>query len=651
MVAIQKYWAEKQFTDDLLNRLPTAIFWKNTESVFVGCNQRFAQLAGLQSPEQIAGLTDYDMPWKKQAELYRKDDRDVIDHKKSKLNIEETLPLPDGSELILLTNKVPLIAENGHIMGVLGIFYDITERKLLEVSLARAKETAEAANNAKKEFIQNMSHDIRTPLIGIIGLSNLLQQEVADQEIQERAQMINQSGEQLLSLLNSVLEIASTKNSEEHRLDLESFDFTHLLHSIYELELPTITSKNLTLQLTIDPAVPRWIISDAVKIHRIILNLLGNAIKFTQRGFINITVKQEKITAQKMMLIINIADSGIGIAKEEQSKIFDQFYRVSPSYQGLYTGQGIGLHIVRKYINLLHGSIDIDSKEQQGTTFIIKLPVLIGNAKQTIPSEQTAAPLKSSPGIEDKPLILLIEDNPVALKVAEALALKAGCRYLSAVNAEEAFALYKSNPDIGLILSDIGLPYQSGNDLATMIRSFAAAEHRPAVRIIGLTAHAIDKTREASLKAGMNDVWAKPLQLSRLQNEINQTAHGGLGHDLPTSEDELFNLTHYPLFDEQTGLESAGNVALLHELLQEMKTHFLVEETERITHAYAEKDWQKIAELAHKMKSSALYCGTVRLKMACQYLERYYKAGHSKLLEPLYKQLCEVIQDTQAVIG
>lgn len=648
MVTIEKYWAEKQFTDDLLNRLPTAIFWKNTQGVFIGCNQRFAELAGLDKPEQIVGKTDYDLPWKKQAELYRKDDQEVINHKKPKLHFEETITIPDGSELILLTNKVPLIADNGEVMGVLGIFYDITERKHLEVSLAEAKETAEAANNAKNEFIQNMSHDIRTPLTGIIGLSSLLQQETSPHEIQEQAQLINISAEQLLSLLNSVLEIASIQNPEERRLDLKAFDFIKLLNSIYELELPTVKIKNLNLQIDIDQQVPQYIISDAVKIHRIVLNLLGNAIKFTQQGFIKISVQQKKLGHSKIELEIRIADSGIGIAQEEQSKIFDQFYRVSPSYQGLYSGQGIGLHIVRKYIKLLQGSITIDSKEQVGTTFIIKIPVEIAKEQATSKPHPPATVKSSFTG--NAPLILLVEDNPVALKVAEALALKADCRYLSANNAEEALHLYKNNPDIRLVLSDIGLPDRSGNELAQAIRTCENAENRATVKIIGLTAHAIDKTRAACLEAGMDDLWAKPLQLSRLQNEIHQTAKNFLSVDLPNNEEELFNLLPYPLFDRQSGLENAGNEVLLQELLQEMKNHFLVEEMEKSKHAFSEKDWAKIAELAHKMKSSALYCGTIRLKMACQYLEHYYKAGHSQLLEPLYKQFIQVINETKSAI-
>lgn len=585
---------------------------------------------------------------------------------------------PDGEIRWIMDNGYPLYDDKGTCYGVTGIAIDVTEQKKQEEELRIAKELAEASNYAKDEFIQNMSHDIRTPLIGIIGMAHLLEQEVHKVQEKEYAQMIHNSGEQLLVLLNSILDIVSSSNPKEHIINTHSFDLYALIKSICELELPTIKMKKLELHLTVDSSVPQWVINDSVKLHRIILNLLGNAIKFTKQGSIKIHISNKLLDDNgQMELEVMISDSGIGIPKEEQAKIFDRFYRASPSYKGLYTGHGVGLHIVQKYLELLKGTIIFTSNEEDGTKFTLKIPTLIDFTKEKTKLKPDLSFTPTTPNQElekhwfnpsthheknanpDQPLILIVEDNAPALRMVESLVNKENCRYISALSGEKALDLIQLH-EFDLILTDLGLPGISGIELASAIRLQEQKENKPPVPIVGLSAHVIDEVMQKCIAAGMNKLLMKPIRLNIFQNLVNEyiISKNTLlnskspqleGLDLPTSEDELFQLDLYSLLDEQNGIAGLGDHDTLKELLQLFINQTLPEDLKAIDYAYSQKNWAQVEHLAHKIKSDALYCGTVRLKFACQYLERCHIAGYFHLLDALYKQFSKTV--TQTILG
>lgn len=204
----------------LLNYLPHAIFWKDNQLVFQGCNKQFAHQFGYDEPDSIIGKTDFDFPFPSHLiKIYQEDDQKIITTGIPKLNYEETQMQADGTAKTLLVSKVPFRDKEGKILGVLGIYTDITDRKIVENDLKKAKDVAEIANQAKTEFIANMSHDIRTPLTGIVGISKLLENEVQKPREKQQALWIYESGEQLLSLLNSVLDIVSAENIQESDIE------------------------------------------------------------------------------------------------------------------------------------------------------------------------------------------------------------------------------------------------------------------------------------------------------------------------------------------------------------------------------------------------------------------------------------------------
>lgn len=260
-----------------------------------------------------------------------------------------------------------------------------------------------------------------------------------------------------------------------------------------------------------------------------------------------------------------------------------------------------------------------------------------------------------SDSVSAPPLILLVEDNIIALRLIETIVLQTGCHFLSATDGEQAFELVKAN-SIDLVITDIGLPGISGIELTYFIREWEKSIKREnPVPIVGLTAHALSNAENKSMQAGMNKVLSKPIYLNKMLELITQfiTKHsakfnqGSLGKDLPQNEDQLFSLEHFPIFDLNKGLTNIGDEKILKSLLHLMIEKAIPNDLVDIETAYKLGDWLQIEDLAHKIKSGALYCGTTRLQYACQYLERYRKAGHSVFLEKLYQQLIQVLNDTK----
>lgn len=515
------------YYESILAVIPGQVYWLDENNAFLGCNDLQAKNAHLQSRKDIVGKTNFDMPWKDQAEELDKINKRVMETGEPHTN-EEYVVMPNGLA-IYLSQKNPIRDKKNKIIGVLGVLIDITEQKKMEVALRRAKEAAEVANHAKTEFIANMSHDIHTPLSGIVGLSNLLDARVEDREGKQYAQWISESGKQLMELLNGVLDIVSDDHINERDMSEEIFDLRHGIQSIAKLVLPTVKMKNLELNLDLDEAIPQKLITDGTKIHRVLLNLLGNAIKFTEKGSITIKVKLLVDDKEYVQLQFSIIDTGIGIPEALQSKIFERFFRVNPSSKRRHGGHGVGLHIAQNYVGLLGGEIKIESELGKGSTFYFTLAMKVAmdervEFSETGVKESELAKTSVEPAMtklsSDASQILLVEANIVALRFIEALTFQLGCRSASATDAEHALHLVKTM-DFDLILTDVELPGASGCELTQSIRDWERANHKKPVPIIGLTTHALDESDEPE-KSGMNQVITKPVHLNMMKEVIEQ---------------------------------------------------------------------------------------------------------------------------------
>lgn len=676
----QRYWLERDFITDLLKQLPSYIFWKNKEGTYLGCNDAFAESAGFSSAEEIIGKTDYDLPWKAQSELYRADDQQVIQTKLPKLNIEEPQTRPDGKQIVLLTSKVPLLNRNGNVIGVLGVYSDITERKKIEEDLRIAKEKAEAANQAKSVFVANMSHDIRTPMAGVIGMADILDKEGDTEKDREYGHIIHDSSERLLSLLNDILEVISADEIREENIQYETFSLKERILHVQVLYSSTIKIKQINFDVIIDPNLPEYIVSDRIKIDRILLNLVGNALKFTDQGGVELNCKLLSNKDNIATIEFIISDSGLGIPEDKLDKIFDRFYRITPSYEEKYTGYGIGLFIVKRFVALLDGEIKVRSELGKGTIFSVTLPVKVGKKGRTKLSNEkshyqeisvdkkiSAVPKHISTPVkkhQNGMTVLFIEDDNIARRTGQYFLESNGFNVQAVSNGEDAIKKAKSE-HFDLIISDIGLAGIDGNEITYLIRRWEKKIGRKPIPIIGLSAHASDVVKKEALEAGMNDIVDKPITEKKIKaildilqkdepnkqidliQELDDTLPKTLGLDLPVTEDELSKLDQYPFFDEKEGLKAMGNSEMLHEVLRMLINETIPTELENIEQAHKISDWELVRQLAHKLKGAALYCGTIRLKFACQYMERYLLAGHKKLQEDLYHQLIDVLKKTQ----
>ncbi|PWY54282.1 hybrid sensor histidine kinase/response regulator [Legionella qingyii] len=509
--------AVRDYYENIIALMPGHVYWLDKNNVFLGCNDRQAKSARLQSRKEIVGKTNYDMPWKDQAEELNKINTLVMEtgipH-----TVEEYAVMTNGMG-IYYSQKVPLHNQNNEIIGVLGISLDITEHKKMEVALRRAKENAEVANKAKTEFIENMSHDIHTPLSGIVGMSRLLEEKAEDPERKQFARWIHESGEQLLDLLNGVMEIVAADNLRDSDVHEELFELRKNVKDIAHLVQPTLEMKKIQLNIEIDDTAPNTFITDGTKLHRVLLNLVGNAIRFTDKGIVTIKVETLSHENSYAQLRFSVIDTGIGIPPELKDKIFDRFFRATPAYKSQHGGYGVGLHVAQKYLSLLGGEINLESEVGKGSTFYFTLTMKIGyNEDNTLTYNETKILNKET--VSHTPLILLVEDNIISLHMIENVVEQGGYQYYSAIDGEHALELLETN-DFDLIITDIDISGIADKNLIQCIRDMEKRAGKTPLPIIGLTTNTSGETENNPMRSEMNKILTKPIHLKKLQEVVN----------------------------------------------------------------------------------------------------------------------------------
>jgi len=500
----------------ILSLMPGHVFWKNKDGVFLGCNTLQAQAIGYDSPAEAIGKTAYDTLPKDQADKITAVDKEIMAAGKS-ITIEEESDSVEGKS-IYLSKKVPLKNKNNQIIGILGVSFDITDRKKLETELLNAKKAAEAASQAKTEFLENMRHDIRTPLSGIVGFSELLKSESNEPRIQEYAENLVASSHALLNLMDEVLEAVRVSSGEIPMLK-RKFNLAKTLEQVVALCQARAHEKRLNLSLSLDKPLPSFVIGDKIRLHRIVLELVSNALNFTDTGHVSIHVGLAKKENNQLVIEVTVSDSGMGIPKEKQQDIYVQFKRLTPSYQGIYKGAGLGLYVVKQFMDELGGEIYVKSELRQGTCFTCLIPLqvpLLDNDSGIDDDEDLKTetpymipvrhPLTSTPrtaGVKPTVIttrVLVVEDNFIAQQVAKALLSQLACHVDIASNGEDALTLFEQN-EYDLIFMDIGLGEgMDGYEVTYHIRKQSNAKKN--TPIIALTAHASEDNKQRCIEIG-----------------------------------------------------------------------------------------------------------------------------------------------------
>lgn len=359
----------------IVSNMPGYIYWKNKNSQYMGCNNNLAKFSHLKSPADIVGKTDYDFEWgTEQADQFVKDDKEIMATGKTlTTEYELSTKKEDGSYLYVRTDKMPFYNKEGKVIGVLAIAVDITEQKILEKNVIEERDKAQIANKIKTEFIRNIEHDIRTPFSGIWGMANILWEKESDPLKKEWLGDISQCAKELLNYCNEVLDFSKIEANELPLVE-KKFSLSEIFLEVVKMETPPAKMRDLTLESIYDKNLPEIILGDKYRLYRILINLVSNAVKFTHTGKVSIEFKLAKQSAKKVVVQFIVIDTGIGMPEERQSYIYEKFTKLSPSNQGVYKGVGIGLTIVKRFVDEMEGEIEVDSKVGIGSKFMCTIP-------------------------------------------------------------------------------------------------------------------------------------------------------------------------------------------------------------------------------------------------------------------------------------
>ena len=441
----------------------------------------------------------------------------------------------DGSYAYVLDRGYVVQDKAGKPVRMIGAMQDITARKESELELRKAREAAEQANRAKSEFLANMSHEVRTPMNGIIGMSNLLLETQLDSEQRDFAQTLRNSGEALLTIVNDILDFSKI---EAGKLSFEviDFDLREVVEDTAELLAERARQKGIELATFIPEAVPTHLRGDPGRLRQVLLNLVGNGVKFTEQGEILVKVSCDTQDAKEARIRLEVIDTGVGIAAEVQPRLFQAFTQADSSTTRRYGGTGLGLAISKQLVEMMSGQIGVQSHIGKGSTFWFTVPF----AKQARlraaqlpqlapePLASRAHPVAQIVGLESPsappckgPKLLLAEDNAVNRKVALRLLQKLGYTVDVVANGLEALEALERTA-YSLVLMDCHMPELDGFDTTRLIRERENApstgeRKKPRVRIVALTADAMQGDREKCLAIGMDDYVTKPVRLEDLR--------------------------------------------------------------------------------------------------------------------------------------
>ena len=630
----------------LVESLPQCIFRKDVAGRFTFANRRLCEQLG-DPLDSILLKSDFDYFPPDLAEKYRRDDQTVMATGAPLETIEEYQNL-SGERVHIQVVKVPLRDEAGRPLGIQGIFWDVTERVRAEEHLRHAKDAAESANRAKSDFLATVSHEIRTPMNGIVGMTDLLLSSDVTPNQREYLGLVKVSTESLLAIINDLLDFAKIE-AGRMELDPTAFLLRDALHDILRTLSIRAVDKGLGLQWHVDPDVPDGLLGDKGRLAQILINLVANALKFTETGGVAIHVSRgafraasaDETTPAAIELHFTVSDTGIGIAANKLSAIFEPFVQADNSTTRKYGGTGLGLAIVKRLVQLLGGTLSLESELGRGSVFHFTSRFECDDGKEFVrepsaleePRLRAIRPLPETPGavepikeLSSRTLhVLLAEDNPINQTVARQL-LKAWGHTVVVVEDGGRAAAAVELERFDVVLMDVRMPGMDGFEGTARIRAAEVTRggHLP---IVAVTAQAMQGDRERCLSAGFDGYVSKPIRAEELRRAL-AAAVAPEEDRVDLSAVEIVQVVELPALDRARFLSNCEqNPDHLREIVGLFRGE-VPRWSGELVEALTRGDVRQLEETGHTIKGATGQFGGAAASEAALRLEQIGRAGN-----------------------
>lgn len=588
-----------------------------------------------QSLCDMSGYPLKELLGKKASTLFTKEERQEYIESKNELRkkgisdaYEVCLKNRSGETKWWLISGAPRYNDNGDLVGSIGIHLDITQQKLLELELIEAREQAESSVNAKQMFLANMSHEIRTPMNAILGMTNQLGKTKLTQDQHFYLNTIHSAADNLLIIINDILDLSKI---DAGKLTLEKIGFEPktVLSRVMQVMVHRAEEKGLNfINSFCDTKLSAILMGDPYRLNQVLLNLISNAIKFTQKGTVDITCTVLEDAINKQSISFTVSDTGIGMDESFAKNLFDKFSQEDSSIIRKYGGTGLGMSISKELIDLMDGNIQVKSKKGVGTSISIVIDFDKGNIEDLPFKEIVATDTTLLQGKK----ILVTDDNEMNQLVAATILLNYGAEITEAFNGAEAIEKIKETA-FDLVLMDVQMPVMDGIEAVKIIRE-TIDKNLP---IVALTAYAINGDNQKCIAAGMNDYLSKPFEESQLLNIVSKW----LGKSLSKEKDTVELITNEEaLYDLSKLNEIARNNKAFIDKMLKLFIDQIPSAVEEIQAAYLIKDFDIIKRVAHRIKPSIDNMGITSLTTVVREIEALAveNANSPKLLQ-LIQQL------------